>query len=1125
MKVGEKGSAAATGARPATPERPAPTPAPASTGWIPKTRSAPPQSSFGPAESGRPQRIGASAAEAVKGLSPSSLPSVDPLQALDAVKDGTVTLNVPLQPGKHTLKGVSFEVEPGTVMKVQVQVRDGKIVAARDEHGRDTGEGTKVEIHPPIDLPLWVSGNGAYVRDQKGAQVAFQADLGGMLDMRFKSSGSSLSEVVRAFDRGNAQPAGSVPSTGGKEEKKTSKSRALPAELFAFDRATFSGEVSLKDKVIEAGGLKVDLAPGTRVQVQGNAHEAELAGQVQLDGLDLKQDGVFAAVGRGSATIRATFRRADDGTMHVSTRVSEVDATIQGLESVRPGAQGQDPDRFALGPTRLKNGVIELDSTVRLSKEGRPEVQSSSVRARLEVEGSLLPSKLSVRDGRDDASLAFSGGRVQGTIELGPEKTGLDVEIDDAMVEVKDLQTESADAALDLHHARAEGKVRLQTSGGEGAFNLEVEARKIDVQVDDLRARRGDASVDLAKSTVTGAGTLKANSGGGFSVEGDLRLHGQVDDLQLRAQEQMLDVAAGSNVDLQLSRLTTGKDQGLNVVARGRLDVGLDQAQVKVGGAGGVGKGRLRGTADVHIGETERSVELSDAHLSASAGVSTGRLSGTPTAAKPKAALSAAPAGVRSVEEVSRMSAKEIAGGSETPQASGERPDLRSALAHLRSGKVELEVPIEGHAGLNDMLGVTFEPGTKLQVSGEVVDGKLVPDTLKVRLSRPADGPGWIELKGAYLDKEHTLRLDLAGMHDFAVPGMERLPMQFDAFLDRVAPRKEKREEPPAPSSGPPPSAKKPASAPQPELINTKELQLTVSDATFRPGPIHLPGGTMMVTEKTKLSLTHGPQKSSLSGRVDFSSFELDRGGVAVGTGKGSAQLTVNISGRGETRVVEAELKDLTIDTQYAVQKRANGDYLHLAEGRIEKATISIVDRPGDEDQIEEARMDIPRFSGTIGGGRMTVMDAGGTSTIELGRAKVDGRVRVEEKQIHVRARVEELDVAVRDYSANVEGQRLDLARGRLKGSGTVDVKTGEGFSVDADVRALELEARELSGARGGAKAQVGRTTVRGSGRVQLDSKGDLRLDGDLEVDSELRRASYRSVTVSKDAGTVSKQR
>ncbi len=138
----------------------------------------------------------------VKALAPMGVTGVDPLQALDGVKDGTATITIPLQPGHYKAAGHGFDVKPGTVVHVQVEVKDGRIVPARDADGRPTGRGTQIEVDPPLNLLLWVKGKGAYVQDAGGAQEAFKADVGGW----FRSGSSppfnssrKLSDVVRQF--------------------------------------------------------------------------------------------------------------------------------------------------------------------------------------------------------------------------------------------------------------------------------------------------------------------------------------------------------------------------------------------------------------------------------------------------------------------------------------------------------------------------------------------------------------------------------------------------------------------------------------------------------------------------------------------------------------------------------------------------------------------------------------------------------------------------------------------------------------------------------------------------------------------------------------------------------------
>ncbi len=186
--------------------------------------------------------IAASALESVRAMAPDKVDLGDTTRLLAGVKDGDVQLEVPMKPGKYNVKGISFEVPPGSVMKLDVQVRDGKLVPAEDKNGRATGGGTKVTIDPPLDMPLWIDGKGAYLRDQGGARASFHADLGGFFDIKFKELPSTdLATIVSSLGKGDVVPA-AAGGAGGTEAPKTKKEeRADRRELRREERAAKRG--------------------------------------------------------------------------------------------------------------------------------------------------------------------------------------------------------------------------------------------------------------------------------------------------------------------------------------------------------------------------------------------------------------------------------------------------------------------------------------------------------------------------------------------------------------------------------------------------------------------------------------------------------------------------------------------------------------------------------------------------------------------------------------------------------------------------------------------------------------------------------------------------------------------
>src|SRR6185436_13789499 len=131
-------------------------------------------------------------------------------------------------------------------------------------------------------------------------------------------------------------------------------------------------------------------------------------------------------------------------------------------------------------------------------------------------------------------------------------------------------------------------------------------------------------------------------------------------------------------------------------------------------------------------------------------------------------------------------------------------------------------------------------------------------------------------------------------------------------------------------------------------------------------------------------------------------------------------------------------LDHLNIDTEYAVQKRDNGDYLKLAKGRVTNGRLTMevpvsVGATAVTAQLPTtATLDVPQFSGTVDGARLTaVMPNGKRTQLEIGKAQVDGEVHIDPDNIEVRGTIRVADIAARGLSASsaAGGAEIDSAR------------------------------------------------------------------------------------------------
>lgn len=1195
------------------------------------------------------REFGADVLNAVSGVGAASIQGVDPLGALSGVKDGTVQMEVPLKAGTYKAAGHEFTVQPNTVMRVDVEVRNGMVVPSRDRDGDSTGRGTKVEVHPPLDLPAWVEGKGAYVQDRGNGRGDITAKLGGWFDTKVqKNTSLALPDVVRTFTAGSEQPGGAKPSK---------KEAGFPTEMFQLDRAAFSGQVSMKDSVIQAGPAALDLAPGTKVTVSGNGQQARLQGDVRLDGGRINQDGAAIQMGPGSAKVDITYARSAQGNMDVRTQVTGLNAQLKGAELRAPGAGGKE-DRISVGEVSVTQGRLDLSSSIRVDANGKPSVTGTRTSISLQASGTLNGAQLHIPDDKDTARVDVAAGRVEGRLEMGPSGVKVDASFKDVALGVEDLQTRGNGARADIHHARATGDATFKTDGRD--FDLRVNARSLDVRVDDHAGRMHATQVDLGRSTITGSGTLSLGNRTGTDIRGNLNVDVTLDDLKVRnpANTPVVDVAQGGRIQGTIQSITAGTDGTFELQGRANLDARLEQVNIDLPGVKAQGTAQVKGPTDITI--TQDGVNFGNAtaritgtvedarirageegHLDLKAGsgidlnvnqlgfngvtgtsmtlgkgstitgtLDSGRLlvggttldlkpgstatldidsvalrgsqreltgkltvdgrvatntsvetfnstpgmkitspvaadgslkvtvdnvalrqDGTATlrgvgvqldarmgkvtgvtgqstaAAQPlpthavtetpqlpatqSAPVKRSPTGVLSAQQVAQMNAVQMAGAQ---AVRGKDFNPLDVARQVKNGTVQVSIPVEGRVGEGWLTSATFPKGTTLDVTLQVKDGNIVRDQTRATFSHTGDGPAWVTVRGAYFDKEGTMRLDLGGMKDFAVPGFEKMPAGVDGFVNRLQTGQS--------SSG--------GSA----GLNAFQLggaRVDVKDAQFRAGRIALPGGHVDLAEGSRLSVSGTLKAATLSGTVDLNGVSLQQDGIALDAGKGRADVRVEYRQQAGRAVVNTQLSNVNVETKYAVQKRANGDYVHLGAGRVENGTFTFgstvaLDRQGRPTGVTpgDVTMEVPRFVGTVQGARLTVPDADGTAQVEVGPSSVDGALSINGRQVALRGSVKGLDVAVSDLQTGTAQGRVDVEHARIRGDATVEFSSEKGIKVDGNVQDVSVVARRVLGQGGALTVDAGSTVVTGKGTLRLDSAGALSMEGNLHVDTQL---------------------
>lgn len=520
---------------------------------------------------------------------------------LKALGTGVATLDVPLKAGTYSLNGISFTVKPGTVARVDVQVKDGELVAAGNGN-----TGTRVKLNPPLDLPGWVTGNGVELRGA-GAQQKFEAELGGFFDLSFKAK--KLSDLVST---GDARPA-TRPSTSSAQGGVT----ALAEQLVDLSKVKVDAKVTLKESSLDIGGATVKVDQSTTFSVKGDGNALAISGHVALDGFSLDQGGVaLTSKTGGKAELSATMTRVADG-YQVDSKLSGVELTVDSLTSTHPSAVVPGKmDTISLGPTQLRDGEVRLQTKLGLNGLAPTGVQKPTVALSFNGTGTIRNAELTVKDAKDSSTASLSGA-FDGRVSMAPGKVTFDAKLTGAHVDVRDLQQTVAGNQLSIVHAKADGDVRF--SNTSGAFSIDGNARNIDIVVDDFKGGAGNVTADLGRTSVTGEGSFHVGKDG-VRTEGKLKGSATIDSATF-AQGQGKSASLGaSTVSGELTKLSLGKGAADLRLQQVTADLDVKKASLDVGQANVRGGGRVTGTGNLVLdsnglsldGKAQVSMKLSD---------------------------------------------------------------------------------------------------------------------------------------------------------------------------------------------------------------------------------------------------------------------------------------------------------------------------------------------------------------------------------------------------------------------------------------------------------------------------------------------------------------------------------
>ena len=545
---------------------------------------------------------------AVFALKP-DLGAISATPLLGALGDGTATLDVPLKAGSYKVKGVSFTVAPGTVARVNVQVKNGELVPVGNGQ-----KGTSVKIDPPLELPLWVTGRGVELKGTDAKQK-FEAELGGFFDVSFKAK--KLSEMVSGSRIESASTPAPV-SHGG-----DAGLGELASQLVDLRNVKVDAKVTMRGSELDLGGAKVKIDPATTFWVKGDGQHATVAGHVQLDGFVLKEGGVeFASGARGGqAELSSSIDRINGG-YQLDSKLSRLKLSVDTFTSSQPSAVVPGKvDRVSLGPTEIHDGELRLTTKLGMNGLSATGMGKPTVAMSLKASGTLQDAQLTVKDAKDSASASVRG-QFSGRLAIGPDGVQFDAKLTGAHVDLRDLQQTVKGNQVSIERVVADGEV--QFSNASGHLIVEGNAKNLDIVVDDFKGGAGGAKADLGRTSVTGEGKFHVGADG---VRAEGRMHGAVaiDSASFNATGKSGSLGR-STVSGDVTKLELGKGAAQLRLENVTADLGVDRVSLDVGQASVRGGGRVKGTGTVVLdangfsleGKGQVSMQLDDGRVHSS---------------------------------------------------------------------------------------------------------------------------------------------------------------------------------------------------------------------------------------------------------------------------------------------------------------------------------------------------------------------------------------------------------------------------------------------------------------------------------------------------------------------------
>ncbi len=322
-------------------------------------------------------------------------------------------------------------------------------------------------------------------------------------------------------------------------------------------------------------------------------------------------------------------------------------------------------------------------------------------------------------------------------------------------------------------------------------------------------------------------------------------------------------------------------------------------------------------------------------------------------------------------------------------------------LRTIKNGDVNIQIPLTEQKLAGGVVKV--KPGTVVTLTGKAVNGKLDRKSVKLEFNPPIDGPLWVDVRGAKLDDEGRVQIDIKGFPDLKLG--PKLPESMSGVADALQGTIDEKKigvnflgfelgkfgPGDLPKTG---GDKKGPGLDPTKFVDLDAIRVSVKNAEFNSEKLQLGNsGSIQMGPGAKFDVSGTLRDLSVKGHVNIKNVALDTDGVKLKGAAGSADLNLHYTrdAKGNAKL-DTKIDKLNVDTQYAVAKRPNGDFISLAEGHLKGGSLHLEESFHQDSAIGKpeamkSKLDsltIKSFNGTIADGRVTIPDQMGTAQIDL---------------------------------------------------------------------------------------------------------------------------------------------